>query len=198
MERDLNMADTLRWSSKDLEALPDDGKRYEIIDGELYVSKQPHYYHQRLCTKLSALLDTWSDQTKLGEVTAAPGLIFADDDDVAPDLVWSSFSRLETVLGADGKLHAAPELVIEVLSPGPRNESRDREAKLKLYSRRGVSEYWIVDWIARLIEVYRREQVQLTLASTLFESDDLASPLLPGFSASVAELFKRIPPQNKQ
>ena len=113
----------------------------------------------------------------------------------APDIVWSSFSRLKTILQADGKLHAAPELVIEALSPGPRNESRDREAKLKLYSCRGVSEYWIVDWIGRRVEVYRREQAELNLVSTLFESDSLASPLLPGFSCPVTDLFKGIPAQ---
>ena len=187
------MASELRWTSKDLESLPDDGKRYEIIDGELYVSKQPHYYHQLVCAELGYLLQVWSRESKLGQLNYAPGLIFADDDDVAPDIVWSSFSRLKTILQTDGKLHAAPELVIEVLSPGPRNESRDREAKLKLYSRRGVSEYWIVDWIARRVEVYRREQVQLDLVSTLFESGTLTSPLLPSFSCPLADLFKGIP-----
>ena len=144
---------------------------------------------------LGFFLEAWSRETGLGEGNYAPGLIFAEDDDVAPDVVWTSFSRLKTVLEADGRLHAAPELVIEVLSPGPRNERRDREAKLKLYSRRGVSEYWIVDWIARRIEVYRREQAQLNLAVTLFEPDTLTSPLLPGFSCHLADLFKGTPAQ---
>jgi Uma2 family endonuclease len=178
--------------------MPDDGKRYEIIDGELYVSKQPHYYHQRLCSELIFLLTMWSKKTGLGEVTGAPGLIFADDDDVAPDVVWSSFPRLKTILQADGKLHAAPELVIEVLSPGPRNETRDREAKLKLYSRRGVGEYWIVDWMIHRVEAYRREQAQLNLISTLFEPDTLTSPVLPSFSCPLADLFKGIPVQDEK
>jgi Uma2 family endonuclease len=134
----------------------------------------------------------------LGEGNYAPGLIFAEDDDVAPDIVWSSFSRLQTVLQADGKLHAAPELIVEVLSPGARNATRDREAKLKLYSRRGVGEYWIVDWMTHRIEVYRREQAQLNLISTLFESDTLTSPLLPGFSCPLADLFKGIPIQGHE
>ena len=191
------MTSRLRWTSKDLESLPEDGKRYEIIDGELYVSKQPHYYHQRVCFKLGLLLEAWSERAGFGEVTGAPGLVFAEDDDVAPDIVWSSFSRLKTILQADGKLHAAPELVIEVLSPGPRNETRDREAKLKLYSRRGVGEYWIVDWIGRRIEVYRREAAQLNLVSTLFEADTLAILLLPGFTCPLGDLFKGIPAQTE-
>jgi Uma2 family endonuclease len=187
------MPTSLRWTSADLESLPDDGKRYEIIDGELHMSKQPHYFHQYVCGKLVAKLDVWNERSRLGDVLFAPGIIFGEDDDVAPDVVWISNSRLATALEPDGKLHAAPELVIEVLSPGSTNERRDREAKLKLYSQRGVSEYWIVDWRARQIEVYRREQAQLRLVATLFNPDTLDSPLLPGFACPVASLFERIP-----
>ena len=90
---------------------------------------------------MAYFLTAWSRQTGLGQVSGGPGLVFGEEDDVAPDLVWTSFPGLKTILQPDGKLHAAPELVIEVLSPGKRNESRDRQAKLKLYSRRAVSEY---------------------------------------------------------
>src|SRR5215210_2718607 len=106
------MPTSLRWTSADLESLPDDGKRYEIVDGELHMSKQPHYFHQYVCGKLVAKLDIWNEETRLGDVVFAPGLIFAEDDDVAPDVVWISNSRLATALEPDGKLHAAPELVI--------------------------------------------------------------------------------------
>src|SRR4051812_5027954 len=127
------MATTLRWTSADLENLPQNGNRYEIIDGELIVSKQPHYYHQRVCGNAFAVLAAWSRETNLGEANFAPGVIFADDDDVAPDVIWISNGRLAAALTADGKLHQAPELVIEVLSPGSQNARRDRETKLKLY-----------------------------------------------------------------
>jgi Uma2 family endonuclease len=180
----------LRWTSADLEGFPDDGKRYEIIDGELHVSKQPNWFHQRAATRLGRLLDVWSEETGLGLANSAPGLIFADDDDVAPDVVWISNERLATALEADGKLHAAPELVVEVLSPGATNERRDREAKLDLYSRRRVHEYWIVDWRLRQVEVYRREQSALRLAQTLFAADTLSSPLLPGFTCAVERIFQ--------
>ena len=183
---------TLRWNSRDLEAMPEDGKRYEIVDGELYVSKQPHYHHQRVCVRLTTLLEVWSQQTKAGEANFAPGLIFADDEDVAPDVTWISRSRLITALHEDGKLHAAPELVVEVLSPGVINERRDREFKLRLYSRRGVEEYWVVSWQERRIEIYRREKAMLKLDKTLYENDLLQSPLLPGFSCQVSEVFAGI------
>ncbi len=183
---------TLRWTSKDLEMFPDDGKRYEIVDGELYVSKQPHYHHQRVCVRLTTLLEVWSQQTKAGEANFTPGLIFADDEDVAPDVTWISRERRATALHADGKLHAAPELVVEVLSPGVINERRDREFKLRLYSRRGVEEYWVVSWQEHRIEIYRREKAMLKLEKTLYENDLLQSPLLPGFSCQVSEVFAGI------
>jgi Uma2 family endonuclease len=179
----------LRLTSRDLELLPDDGKRYEIIDGELYVSKQPHYNHQVVCCRIWELLQVWSRQTKAGAANLAAGLIFAEDDDVAPDVVWNSRERLTTTLQADGKLHTAPDLAIEVLSPGTTNEKRDRELKLKLYSRRGVQEYWIVSWQERSSEIYRREEAALKLHSKLYEDDLLQSPLLPGFSCQVSQLF---------
>ena len=183
-----------RWTSADLEVLPDhNGKRYEIVDGELYVSTQPHWHHQRLCLRIARALDAWSEQTGAGETNAAPGVIFAPDDDVAPDVVWVSRERLAAALGTDGHLHTAPELVVEVLSPGSANERRDREAKLKLYSRRGVLEYWIVDWRGRLIEVYRRAEFALALSHTLTAQDSLESPLLPGFAMPLGALFANLP-----
>ena len=184
------MASTMRWISTDLETMPDDGKRYEIIDGELYVSKQPSWHHQYTCVAISTKLENWNQETGIGQVNLAPGLIFAEDDDVAPDLVWISNARRDVALGDDGKLHAAPELVVEVLSPGRANEKRDREAKLKLYSRRGVHEYWIVDWQRRQIDIYRRSDLALHLIATLQESDKLETPLLPGFTLSLATLFQ--------
>jgi Uma2 family endonuclease len=192
MNEGVVMTTTMRWTSADLELLPDDGKRYEIIAGELHMSKQPHWYHQHVCSKLVAKLDHWNEESNLGDVNFAPGVIFADDDDVAPDVIWISNARLEAALAEDGKLHAAPELVVEVLSPGSANERRDRKLKLDLYSRRGVSEYWIIDWQSRQIEIYRRKRVQLRFVATLFESDTLESPLLPGFSCPVALLFRRV------
>lgn len=191
------MTTTPRFTSADLEAFPDDGKRYEIIDGELYVSKQPHFYHQRLCSRILLKLQQWSEQSGNGEAVIAPGVIFADDDEVAPDVIWISSRRMSTTLWPDGKFHAAPELIVEVLSPGAANEKRDREAKLKLYSRRGVDEYWIADWRQRRLEVFRRENTQLVLVATVAESDTLTTPLLPGFLCPVSALFAGIPPDAK-
>ena len=185
------MIATVRLTVHDLESLPDplDDTRYELIAGELHVSTQPSHQHQSVCSELVACLRAWDKEVGKGRALFAPGVIFAPEDAVAPDVVWIRRDRLAQVLGEDGKLHAAPDLVVEVLSPGSRNEQRDRELKLALYSRYGVVEYWIVDWRARQISVYRRENAALRLAVTLHETDALDSPLLPGFTCTVQDLF---------
>ncbi len=186
------MSTTLRWTSADLELFPDDGKRREIIDGEMYVSRQPAWGHQEFIIRTGGRLDSWSLTTRLGRVATAPGLIFAEDEDVAPDLVWISNERLARYMRG-GKLYGPPELVVEILSPGTFNARRDREAKLKLYSRQGVEEYWIADLPVRTVVIYRRDDSGLVLVATLAGDDTLTSPLLPGFAAPLAELFAGIP-----
>lgn len=119
----------------------------------------------------------------------APGIIFSDSDNVIPDVVWASHERLKHLLDEAGHLTGAPELVVEVLSPGEKNEKRDKETKLKLYSVQGVPEYWICDSIQKKVKVYRREQAALKLAVTLFSQYELTSPLLPGFNCLVSKLF---------
>ncbi len=181
----------MRWTSSDLGHLPyKEGERYEIIDGELYVSKQPHWHHQFACTQLLIRLQTWSKDTGRGQANFAPGVIFSEENDVAPDLVWISNERLAANLDRAGHLHSAPELIVEVLSPGSANQRRDREIKLGLYSRFGVEEYWIVDWQLKQIEVFRRAGDELTKTYTLTKRDTLTTELLPGFSCSVATLFE--------
>ena len=103
-----------------------------------------------------------------------------------------SHERLASALDQTGHLHTAPEMVVEVLSPGSAHECRDREVKLKLYSRRGVSEYWIVDWQQWKVEVYQRQQMALHLLGTLYATETLPSPLLPGFACPVVTLFDNL------
>ena len=184
------MSTVRRFTSADLERLPDvEGTRYEIVDGELHVSKQPHWDHQYACCGIVAPLWSWSRQTGAGMPSVAPGLIFAEDEDVAPDVVWISRERLAAAKDEAGHLRAAPELVVEVLSPGSANERRDREVKLALYSRQGVREYWIVDWRARAVQVYRHDGEALGLVATQGSDDELTSPLLPGFTCPVSSLW---------
>ena len=179
----------VRWTIADIELLPDNGNRYEIIDGELFVTRAPHWGHQRAIGNTYAELRVWSLSTSLGEAVPTPGIIFTDADNVIPDVVCVSKERLPMLLDEAGHLTGAPELVIEVLSEGVENQRRDREAKLKLYASRGVQEYRILDWRLQQVEVYRRDKALLKLVETLFAADELSSPMLPNFVCPVSRLF---------
>jgi Uma2 family endonuclease len=185
------VAESLRWTTRDLQAMPDDGgwQRHEIIDGELFVTRAPHIRHQAAAAKLQSRLEVWSEATGLGNTFQTPGLVLTEYDAVIPDLVWASRDCLATGIDDAGHFTTAPELVVEILSTGVQNEQRDKEIKLKLYSRHGVQEYWIVDWQRQTLAIYRRNQAQLQLEATLILGDTLTSPLLPGFSTGVSEIF---------
>ncbi|NCJ07363.1 Uma2 family endonuclease [Synechococcales cyanobacterium C] len=180
----------VRWTIQDVEALPEnEWVHYEIIDGELFVTRAPHHRHQKIVGRIFAALDHWSVTHGLGEASIMPGLIFSDSDNVSPDVVWISDERIAQIQDEAGHFRGAPELVVEVLSPGKANEDRDRQAKLKLYSVQGVQEYWIVDPITQRLEMYRRDQAQLTLVATLLVGDAITSPLLPGFRHQIDSWF---------
>lgn len=124
-------SERVRWTSADLELLPDNGNRYEIIDGELFVTRAPGWGHQKVCGNICTELNLWSRQTGLGEVASGAGIVFTDADNVIPDLVWASNERLAALLDDAGHLTAAPELVVEVLSPGEANERTRHRGKTK-------------------------------------------------------------------
>jgi Uma2 family endonuclease len=186
------MSTVIHWTAKDLDTLPDDGTRYEIIEGELFMTRAPNSEHQFVCNNLSFDLVAWSRRLKSGEVYFAPGLVFADDDNAIPDLIWISKDRLRDALDESGHFIIAPELVIEVLSYGPDDVRRDRVAKLDFYNRHGVQEYWIADWHERKIEIYRRGSEQLSLFVILSETDTLESPILPEFHCRAGAIFEHI------
>ena len=177
------------WTTSDLELFPDDDKRYEIIDGELFVTRAPHLRHQGVADAICTELRIWSKRSKLGNAFTGVGLVFSDTDNVIADVIWISNERLDILLDEAGHLTGAPELVVEVLSTSVKDKRRDRELKLKLYSVQGVQEYWIVDREQQAVEIYRRENGLLKRAATLFSTDQLVSSLLPSFSCMVDELF---------
>lgn len=177
------------WTITDLEGLPDNSNRYEIIDGELLVTRAPHLDHQDVTGNIYAELRNWSRKKQLGKAFMSPGIIFSETDAVIPDVIWISHEKLNQFTDESGHLNTAPELIVEVLSTSEKDIKRDRKTKLKLYSIHGVSEYWIIDRQQQLIEVYRRDKGVLKKVMTLYNSDQLASPVLPDFSCQIRELF---------
>ena len=181
------MVAAIKLTVDHLEALPEDGKRYELIDGELLVSKAPGIIHQRPLGRLFYRLIDFLNDNPIGEVILGPGVVFSSYDAVIPDLVFVASGRAHIV--TDRGLIDAPDLLIEIVSPGALNSERDREIKRQLYTQRGLREYWVVDPQLKVIEVYLLQDNVLQLYATLRDSDILSSKLLPGFTCVVSEIF---------
>ncbi len=182
-------ATAIRLTNADVESMPDDGNRYELIDGELYVSAAPSFFHQIVLINIAVAFTDYLREHPIGRVAPGVGVIFDDNNGVIPDLVFATRERLSRTLAA-GRFRAAPEMVIEILSPGTSNIRRDRHVKLSLYNARGVDEYWIVDPENRSVEINRRNEAgDLVLEQNLSDRDELTSSLLPGFSVRVDTFF---------
>jgi Uma2 family endonuclease len=176
-----------RWTYRDYLALPDDGRQYELIDGELLLNPSPVPRHQRVSFRLAVLLDAYLGESGLGILYPAPSdVVLSDDTVVQPDiLVFLNEHRSRTT---ENGHFGPPDLAVEVLSPG--TAERDRVRKLELYGRYGVREYWIVDPEARAIEIYGLDTGRLGMASTHDSGEVRSVAVLPGFSASLAEIFQ--------
>jgi Uma2 family endonuclease len=131
--------------------LPNDGKRYEIIDGELYVSPAPSTKHQRVATNLTTFVNFHVLTRRLGEVFTAPyDVRLAWSDIVQPDLVFVSRQRAHVVTAA--RIDGAPDLAVEIISPS--SIKTDQETKRNLYAKYGVKYYWIIEPLEQWIRAY--------------------------------------------
>jgi len=104
------MSTTVKYTSADPALMPDNGKRYEVIEGDLYGSPQPSFEHQYTYGQLFRFLEEWNERTAQGMATLAPGLILAEDDDIAPDVIWISREPYTRPVDAVGHLHASDNL----------------------------------------------------------------------------------------
>jgi Uma2 family endonuclease len=185
----MSAASELRLTNADLEAMPDDGNRYEVIDGELYVSSAPNIIHQTILVNIAVAFAEYLREHPIGRILPGVGVIFDDYNGVIPDLVFASKERMSIAVRA-GRFQAAPEILIEILSPGASNQRRDRHVKRSLYAARGAGEYWIVDPENRSVEVYRRDTAgDLAFDKNFQQGDELTSGFLPGFRVRIDALF---------
>jgi Uma2 family endonuclease len=138
---------------EDVLRMPDDGNRYEYIGGRLYVTAAPATRHQRISHRLQSALRRVLERSGHGEVFYAPLLVEfpGTADRVQPDLLFVSNERWGII--KEKQILGAPDLVVEILSPSTAH--RDRGIKLDLYARRGVREYWIVDPVDDVVDVWR-------------------------------------------
>jgi len=173
----------------DWDLMPEDGNRYEIIEGDLVMSRAPSLLHQLVVHSFDKHIGVYLDDNPIGKVVPGPGVIFDEFNGVIPDLIFIRNERL-TEIASGQRVQGAPDLVIEILSPGPDNERRDREVKRRLYGKFGVKEYWIADLENHRIEIYRLKDGILEPTRTLGETDEITTDILPGFRCSVQAIFK--------
>lgn len=174
----------------DLALFPDDGRRHELIDGAHYVTPSPNRRHQKISLNLSVAIGAWLEAHSIGELFYAPfDVVFTDSDVVEPDLLYLSNERATKVL-TKKNVRGAPELVIEIGSPGTRE--RDETIKRRLYERMGVSEYWFVDPTLDVVRVYRRNAAGFARAVEYSREagDVLTTALMPGLELPLGRVFR--------
>ena len=177
-----------QWTYDDYARLPDDGMRYEVVRGELFISPAPRPLHQRVILRLSYLLNAFLVQHNSGEVLTAPIDVLLPKrlgDPVQPDIVVVASERQQIV--GDLNIQGAPDLVIEVLSPT--NAEHDRTLKYEIYAEAGVTEYWIVDPHERTVEVFVLRDGGYEPRGRYGEGETARSEILDGFTAAIDEII---------
>ena len=169
----------------DYAAMPDDGKRYELLEGALYVTPAPTTGHQHASKRLFRQMEAYFEAGSVGEVFYAPiDVILGPHDVVQPDLVVVGDPEQVSKRGIEG----APLVVVEILSPS--TAAHDRERKARRYAEFGVEHYWIVDPELRTMECFRLERERYVLAVRGENNGTLSPPDWPGFTVELAPLWR--------
>ncbi len=178
----------IRFTYEDYKTLPE-GKRYEIIDGDLMMVPSPDTEHQDIIGSLFSLLREHVLKRRLGKVYLAPlDVVMGDmdkEDVVQPDIFYISHANRRII--RHEAIYGAPDLVVEVISPS--STQRDRNTKKKLYARHGVREYWIVDSQSQTVEVFERKAKSFERVGFYGAHQTLHSVILPDLKISLADLF---------
>ena len=184
----------VRLTVRDYLDIPEeDENRYELINGELYMAPAPSWEHQESIGNLYSILRAFARANGLGRVVASPLDVFLSDEDVfQPDIVFVSIERLNIV--RSNGVHGAPDLVIEMLSPG--TERIDRTLKSERYEMFDVREYWQANPIAKTILVLRARDGAFERVGLFTEGMTLETPLLPGLRVDVSAVFDYYVPQD--
>jgi len=170
-------------------AANDDGKRYELINGELIMVPAPSTFHQRSHRDFNRIIDYFVMKNSLGEILYAPTDVILDDDNVVqPDLMFISNDNICNILG--NGYNGAPDLVLEILSPS--SIIMDRNIKKELYEKHGVKEYWLVDLANKTVEVFENIDGKFSLYSYAVEKGKLISKVLNGFEVEIKDILPNL------
>lgn len=180
------------WTRADWEELPhEDGNRYEIINGYLYVSTSPSLFHQYILKRCYRIVGIPAEEAGLGEAFFAPvGLFMPGCDPVQPDFVFVSRAKRDIL--RDRHIYGVPDLIIEIVSPS--NTAYDEETKLRAYEAAGVPEYGLIYPMTRGLHVYRLAADGQYGAPAMYEQEARAAfASLPSIVFRVGDLFDGAP-----
>jgi Uma2 family endonuclease len=175
-----------RVSYADLERAPEDGRRYELYDGEVYVVPAPLPRHQVVQVLTVGGLCRYASEHGGFAVDSPIDIVFSDYDVLQPDVVCFSGARADLV-DLDRPIRHAPDLCVEIVSPS--TEGADRGRKMQVFARYGVPEYWIIDPATRTIEVYRLDAGAYALAQRATGEDPVVSLALPDLALRAGAVF---------
>ncbi|MCL5283966.1 MAG: Uma2 family endonuclease [Armatimonadetes bacterium] len=184
----MSTATKIKHSYDDLQRLPDDNQRHELINGDLIMTPAPNVAHQQAVGNLHAGLHHFITDNRLGNVYTAPlDVVFSSDNVVEPDILFISKGRADIL--TPNNVQGAPDLIVEVLSPN--TEENDRQIKFRLYEQFGASEYWIVDPSALMIEVYSLAGERYERLGRFSGEEMIQSKVLIGFECQTSEVFEQ-------
>jgi Uma2 family endonuclease len=160
---------------------------YELYDGEVLVVPAPLPRHQRVAMRIGEALGEY--ERHAGIVFCVPiDIVFDEHNVLQPDVVFFRHER-RRVVNLDDVTRAVPDIAVEVLSPS--TEARDRGRKMRVLERFGAPEYWLVDPIERLVEIYQLRDARYVLAAVCGLEDTVRSPTLGGLSFAAARVFEQ-------
>ena len=175
-----------KLSFEEFRQLPIDGKRYELVRGEVHVTPAPATRHQAIVQNLSGNLWPFVIKNHLGEVWTAPlDVRLSRDTALQPDLIFVSNARAGII--QENWIAGAPDLVVEVLSPS--TAAYDRATKLPIYAEAGVLEFWLIDSQAKTVEVLKLQGKKYLVDASLAGDQVLTSNLFPGWQLPLRDLF---------
>jgi Uma2 family endonuclease len=164
----------------------EEGYFYELLNGHIVKKQAPSPQHQKAVVKITTLIENFITEKDLGDCYTSPIDVFFDKyNNSQPDILFIKKDRL-FIVNKDG-IHGQPDLIVEVLSPS--SYRNDRIVKMKLYCEFGVSEYWIVDPLNKVIEVYSLENNAYTMTIMAVETGEITSKVLEGFKLDIEKIF---------
>jgi Uma2 family endonuclease len=164
----------------------EEGYFYELLNGHIVKKQAPSPQHQEAVANINWLLNNFTREKDLGKVYTSPIDVFFDKyNNTQPDVLFIKKDRLFIV--TPNGIEGHPDLVIEVLSPS--TYRNDRIGKMKLYCEFGVSEYWIVDPIYKVVEVYNLENNAYVMTSNAVETGEITSKVLDDFKTNIEQIF---------